>query len=165
MDRGWRMGRSQDGFGSIQSAPPSRHPLFGGLAPSRSLLETDPHWTDVNGKRPAPKVQGHNARQVGEDEPRLCRMQGGNVAYLLPKRPPAASSSSGAGLARSRSAPGAAASSKATSEQPHRWRSRETFVAFESWRNNTPAALVAPAKGRKRAPLAEGTLRPAEAGR
>lgn len=166
MDKGWRMGRNQDGFGSIVSAKPKPHPLFGQAAPSRSLLETDPHWTDVYGKRPAAKTQGHNVKTAGEDEPRICRMQGGNCALLLPK--PLASPAAlapgvpgGSGLARSRSEPGGGL--KAASDAC-RWRTRETFMAFESWSGNAPTALAAPAKGRKRATAsasaAGATLRP-----
>lgn len=137
LDKGWRMGRNQDGFGSIVSAMPPPHPLFAVAPPGRSLLETDPTWTDVYGKRPAPKTQGHGHAQAGEDEPKLCRMAGGNTALLFPKKPPLV------GMARSRSEPG----KLKPAAGPCRWKSRETFMAFESWSSGAPAALAAPAKG------------------
>mmetsp|Transcript_18414 Transcript_18414/g.41654 ORF Transcript_18414/g.41654 Transcript_18414/m.41654 type:complete len:167 (+) Transcript_18414:83-583(+) len=133
LDSGYRMGRDQLGFGSIPRAPVSaQHPLFH-KTELKSVKNVDPDWTDVYGKRP--NKPAPPARDPGSGGPHgsgtLCRMKGGNVLYLLPKKEPPASTR------RSASLP----SIGSHGEGRRAWHTRETFTSYDCWSNKVPGAV------------------------
>mmetsp|Transcript_139509 Transcript_139509/g.446380 ORF Transcript_139509/g.446380 Transcript_139509/m.446380 type:complete len:101 (+) Transcript_139509:352-654(+) len=95
------------------------------------------------------------------DKDTFCRMQGGNTALILakPPRPERATK----GQARSRSAGALAGADAAAAAGGQQWRSRDTFISFQSWHNGAPTSLAAPLKHSRRP--SQGTLRPTGAGR
>mmetsp|Transcript_4635 Transcript_4635/g.13794 ORF Transcript_4635/g.13794 Transcript_4635/m.13794 type:complete len:144 (-) Transcript_4635:56-487(-) len=84
LDAGYRMGRDQNGFGSMPRSPAPPHPFFNKME-TRSLLAFDENWTDVHGKKP----RSSNSKPTSSEpdcSPSLYRMRGGNYALILPKK-------------------------------------------------------------------------------